>query len=441
MARARDDQDFMTSLHGAVSRRPSLGAHLLLLAIVVFLVWAVVWAGWAEIDQVTSGPGRVIPSRQVQLVQNLEGGILSEILVHEGDSVAKDQVVMQLDNTQFLSDFRENHVKLLGLRAVIERLRAEIDGHPLVFAEEVAQALPRVVASERALYESRAQEIASTVGKLEQEGNQRRRELEETQAKIAQLERSVALARQEIGILKPLVDRGINAPVELIRLRREENQYVGDLEVAHHSIERIKAAVAETEQGKAEARAQFRSRALKELNEAQVNAQALEQVLASRNDRVQRTVVRSPVAGTVKRIMVNTVGGVVQPGQDLMEIVPAEDALFVEARIKPADIAFLRPGLPARVKISAYDYTIYGLLPAELELIGADSILDEKTGESHYLIRVRTTENRMRDARGEVLPIIPGMTATVDVLTGTHTVLQYLLKPVLKVFKSAFHEH
>ncbi|MEX2631668.1 MAG: HlyD family type I secretion periplasmic adaptor subunit [Tistlia sp.] len=438
---ARDeDQLFMSSLRGAVSRRPSLTAHLLLFAILGFLVWAVVWAGWAEIDQVSNGQGKVIPSRQVQVVQNLEGGILSEILVRAGQRVDEGQVVMQLDNTQFLSDFMENRVKLLGLQAVIARLTAELGGVVPVFPGDIREALPRVVATEHELFDSRARELDSAVGQLEQSINQRRRELEETQAKIDQLERSIALARQEIGILKPLVDRGINAPVELIRLRREENQYVGELEATRHSMERIGSAIAESEQGIAEVRAQFRSRALQELNEAQVNAEALEQLLSSRSDRVRRTVVRAPVAGTVKQVLVNTVGGVVQPGQDLIEIVPAEDALLVEAQVKPADIAFLHPGLPARVKITAYDYTIYGILEAELEHISADSILDEKTGESHYLVRVRTTETEMRDARGEELPIIPGMTASVDVLTGKHTVLEYLLKPVLKVFNSAFHE-
>lgn len=437
---ASDDQLFMSSLRDAVSRRPSVTAHLLLLAILGFLVWAVIWASWAELDQVSSGQGKVIPSRQVQVVQNLEGGILSEILVRAGERVTEGQVIMQLDNTQFLSDFMENQVKHYGLQAVIARLRAELSGGVPVFPKEIAQQLPRVVATEHELFESRARELESAVGKLEEAINQRRRELQETQAKIDQLERSIVLAREEIGILKPLVDRGINAPVELIRLRREENQYVGELEAIRHSMERIGAAIAESEQGIAEVRAQFRSRALQELNEAQVNAESLEQLLSSRSDRVSRTIVRSPVSGTVKQVLVNTLGGVVQPGEDLIEIVPAEDALLVEAQIKPSDIAFLRPGLPARVKITAYDYTVYGVLEAELEHISADSILDEKTGESHYLVRVRTLETEMRDGAGAELPIIPGMTASVDVLTGKHTVMEYLLKPVLKVFNSALHE-
>lgn len=437
---ANDDQLFMSSLRSAISRRPGATAHLLLFAVLGFLVWAVLWANWAEVDQVSSGEGRVIPSRQLQVVQNLEGGILSEILVREGQRVEAGDVLMQLDNTQFLSDFMENRIKLLGLEAVIARLRAELDVTELRFPEEVVQELPEVVADEHALFLSRAQELESGIGKLEEEINQRRRELQELQAKIEQLERSVALARQEIGILEPLVQRGINAPVELIRLRREENQYVGELEVTRHSFERVQSAIAGSEQGIAEIRAQFRSRALKELNEAQVNAEALRQVLASRSDRVRRTVVRSPVAGTIKQLLVNTLGGVVQPGQDLIEIVPTEDNLLVEAKIKPSDIAFIHPGLDARVKITAYDYTVYGVLPAVLDHISADTITDEQTGESHYLVRVRSTQGSLRDRAGAPLPIIPGMTASVDLLTGKRTVLEYILKPFLKVAQRALRE-
>ena len=435
-----DDQLFMSSLRSAVSRRPGLAAHLLLFAVVGFLAWALLWASWAEVDQVSSGEGKVIPSRQLQVVQNLEGGILSQIMVREGQRVEPGDVLMQLDNTQFLSDFMENRIKLLGLEAVISRLDAELEGSELHFPEAVEEALPDVVANERALFQSRARELESAVGKLDEEINQRRRELEELQAKIDQLSRSVALARQEIAILQPLVERGINAPVELIRLRREENQYVGELEVTGHSLERVRASIAGSEQGIAEVRAQFRSRALKELNDAQVNAEALRQSQESRSDRVRRTVLRSPVAGTIKQLLVNTLGGVVQPGEDLVEIVPDEESLMVEAKIKPSDIAFIHPGLEARVKISAYDYTVYGGLPAVLDHISADTILDEQTGESYYLVRVRSIEGGLSDAAGKPLPIMPGMTASVDLLTGKRTVLQYILKPFLKVAQRALRE-
>lgn len=436
----RRDEAFMSELAAALHRRPRMAAQLLLFAIAGFVVWAVIWAAHAEIDQVSSGTGRVIPSRQIQVVQNLEGGILSELLVREGETVEAGQVLMHLDDTQLTSDFGENQVKALGLQAVIARLQAELSEEPLLFPAVVQEAMPQVTEAEAALYGARAEELASALNRLGEQLNQRRRELEETEARIVQLTRSVNLTRQEIAILAPLVERGINAPIDLIRLRREENQYVGDLAVAEKTRERLQAGLAEIEAETAETRAQFRSRALQELNEAQVNLQALQQVLTSRGDRVRRAIIRAPTAGTVKQLFVTTLGGVVRPGQDLVEIVPTEDTLLVEARLRPADIAFIYPSQAAKVKITAYDFTVYGSLPASVEHISADTIEDEASGESFYLVRVKTDVAELRDKQGEPLPVIPGMTAAVDILTGKRTVLQYILNPFLKVGQRALRE-
>ena len=436
----RRDEAFMSELAAALHRRPRMAAQLLLFAIAGFVVWAVIWAAHAEIDQVSSGTGRVIPSRQIQVVQNLEGGILSELLVREGETVEAGQVLMHLDDTQLTSDFGENQVKALGLQAVIARLQAELSEEPLLFPAVVQEAMPQVTEAEAALYGARAEELASALNRLGEQLNQRRRELEETEARIVQLTRSVTLTRQEIAILAPLVERGINAPIDLIRLRREENQYVGDLAVAEKTRERLQAGLAEIEAETAETRAQFRSRALQELNEAQVNLQALQQVLTSRGDRVRRAIIRAPTAGTVKQLFVTTLGGVVRPGQDLVEIVPTEDTLLVEARLRPADIAFIYPSQAAKVKITAYDFTVYGSLPASVEHISADTIEDEASGESFYLVRVKTDIADLRDKQGEPLPVIPGMTAAVDILTGKRTVLQYILNPFLKVGQRALRE-
>lgn len=436
----RRDEAFMSELAAALHRRPRMAAQILLFAIAGFVVWAVIWAAHAEIDQVSSGTGRVIPSRQIQVVQNLEGGILAELLVREGEAVEAGQVLMHLDDTQLTSDFGENQVKALGLQALIARLQAELSGEPLRFPAVVQDAMPHVTEAEAALYGARAEELTSALNRLGEQLNQRRRELEETEARIVQLTRSVNLTRQEIAILAPLVERGINAPIDLIRLRREENQYVGDLAVAEKTRERLQAGLAEIEAETAETRAQFRSRALQELNEAQVNLQALQQVLTSRGDRVERAVVRAPTAGTVKQLFVTTLGGVVRPGQDLVEIVPAEDTLLVEARLRPADIAFIYPSQAAKVKITAYDFTVYGSLPASVEHISADTIEDEASGESFYLVRVKTDVADLRNQQGEPLPVIPGMTAAVDILTGKRTVLQYILNPFLKVGQRALRE-
>lgn len=436
----RRDEAFMSELAAALHRRPHIAAQVLLFAIVGFVVWAVVWAAHAEIDQVSSGTGRVIPSRQIQVVQNLEGGILSELLVREGETVEAGQVLMHLDDTQLTSDFGENQVKALGLQAVIARLQAELSEEPLLFPAVVQEAMPQVTEAEAALYRARAEELTSALNRLGEQLNQRRRELEETEARIVQLTRSINLTRQEIAILAPLVERGINAPIDLIRLRREENQFVGDLAVAEKTRERLQSGLAEIEAQTMETRAQFRSRALQELNEAQVNLQALQQVLTSRVDRVERAIVRAPTAGTVKQLFVTTLGGVVRPGQDLVEIVPAEDTLLVEARLRPADIAFIYPSQAAKVKITAYDFTVYGSLPASVEHISADTIEDEASGESFYLVRVKTDVADLRDRQGEPLPVIPGMTAAVDILTGKRTVLQYILNPFLKVGQRALRE-
>lgn len=434
------DIDYMSELRAAVSRRPTILANIILLAVLAFFILAIVWASWAEIDQVSSGEGRVIPSGHVQVVQNLEGGILSELNVSEGDHVKSGQVLMQLDDTQFSSDFMENRLKFLGLQAVVSRLQAEIDGTALKFPPEIEKQLPAVIQAERALYQARTHEEAATVAKIEAQYQQKIHEVDETKARMDQLHTVIKLAREEMAILEPLVAKGINAPIEVIRLKREASQNEGDLAVARQQLLKLAASIEETKQALAEARAQFRGRALKELNEAQVNLASLGQVVTSRDDKLRRTVLRAPVTGTVKQIFINTIGGVIRPGMDLMEIVPAEENLLVEAKIRPSDIAFMHPGLEATVRFTAYDYTIYGSLQATLDQISADTIVDEEKKERFYMIRLRTKTNSLLDKSGRPLPIIPGMTVTVDVKTGKRTVMQYLMKPFHKLSIRAFHE-
>ena len=436
----RSDTEYMSDLQAAVSRRPGIMANLLLFAIIAFIVIAVLWANFAEIDQVSTGEGRVMPSRHVQVVQNLEGGIVSELGVREGDRVKAGDVLMQLDDTQFSSELLENRTKLYGLQAAVARLEAEVAGRELTFPAGLEKQVPDFVRGERELFASRKNELRSAVARLEAQKAQHRHEVAETRAKISQLRRSIGLAREEIAILEPLVQKGINAPVELIRLRREESQYNGELAVATETVSRLAAALDETDQQIREVRAEFQSRALKELNEARVNMEALRQNLTSRDDRLRRTVIRAPVDGTIKQLFVNTIGGVVRPGMDLVEIVPTEETLVIEARIRPSDIAFIHPGAEASVKFTAYDYTIYGALPATLEHISADTISDEKTGESFYVVRVTAKAEDLVDRTGKPLPIIPGMTANVDVITGKRTVLQYLLKPFNKATQGALRE-
>lgn len=429
----------MSDLQAAVKRRPVITTNLLLFGILAFFVGGVYWASQAEIDETTRGFGQIIPSSQIQIVQNLEGGIISEILVTAGQQVAADEVLMRLDATQFSSKYREDRAKYFGLLAVTERLKAELDGRRPQFNPELMRVAPQVVATEEALLASRQNELRSSISSFQEQATQRRQELAEIQSKMNQLQEGVALAAEELRIVKPLAEQGVTPKLELLKLQREIVELKGNLEMARQSIPRITSALNEVLAKTREAEAIFRSRALKELNDAQVNLNAIEETLKSGGDRVRRTEVRAPVSGTVKRILVNTVSGVVKPGMDLVEIVPLEDKLLVEAKIKPSDIAFLTPGQEAHVKITAYDYAIYGMLKGQLDHISADSIVDQE-GNTYYLVRVRADSSTLLGRKGEALPVISGMTAEIDVLTGKRTILEYLMKPLLRAKGRALTE-
>lgn len=434
-----EDLEFMSDVRAAVLSGPRLSANILLLSIVAFFGGAVVWASVAELDEVTSGQGRVIPSSQLQVVQNLEGGILRNMSVKEGDLVETGQVLLTIDDTLVSSKYREDRSKVLSLQAEIIRLRAESSGEEPVFPEELTAERPDLVATEMSLYQARQNELIASVQALRDLVSQRRQERVEAEGRISQLIGSQALAREELQILRPLVEQGVSARIELIRLERQINDISGDLEAAQQSIPRIQSALNEASRRISERQANFKAQVAGELVQAQGELAAYTEVLTGAADRVQRTEIRSPVKGEVQQILINTIGGVIQPGQDLVHIVPLEDNLLVEAQIRPADIAFLHPGQEAMIKITAYDFSVYGGLTATLEQISADTITNEE-GESFYEVQVRTKRNFLLAKDGETLPIIPGMVAQVDVLTGKKSVLDYLLKPILKARDNALRE-
>ncbi|HEX6144070.1 MAG TPA: HlyD family type I secretion periplasmic adaptor subunit [Geminicoccaceae bacterium] len=434
----REDAEFVTGRAGADLHRPRAFAHLLLVVIAAFFVIAFAWASHASLDEVTRGDGRVIPSRQVQVVQNLEGGIVADILVREGQIVEPGQVLLRINDIGAASSFREGRERLQALMGAIARLQAEVQGRDIRFPEELEARAPDVVRNEGALFAARRQALQSEIEVLESQVEQREQELIELRSRLDQLARSLDLARQELAISEPLAQSRVVAKVDLLRLQRQVNDLEGELESARLTIPRIESALREAGRRIAERRLSFLAEAQRELNAVQAEASALRESIAADADRVERTEVRSPLRGTVKQLLVTTVGGVVQPGEDLVEIVPLEDTLLVEARVRPADIAFIHPGQEATVKVTAYDYAIYGDLDAVVEEISADTIADER-GESFYRIRVRTSENALA-RNGEVLPIIPGMTTQVDILTGEKTVLDYLLKPILRAQDRALRE-
>ncbi len=433
-----DDIEFMSEVSSATMESAHRGGHALLILTVLFFICAGWWANVTEIDEVTRGEGKVVPSSRLQVVQNLEGGIISEILVAEGELVEKGDVLMKIDDTRFSSSFRETQLKYWELMARVARLEAESEGKPLVLPEKLLFEQPILAAEEQELYASKQRRLESTISVLQQQAEQRQQELVERRAKQQQLQRSYELSNQELSMSEPLVAQGVMSEVEILRLKRTVNDLRGEMDANRLAIPRIQSALDEVKRKIAEERARFQSEAARELSEVKAEFNRTEESTSALQDRVTRTEVRSPVKGKIKRILINTVGGVIQPGEDLVEIVPVEDNLLIEAHIRPADIAFLRPGQEAMVKFTAYDFSIYGGLPATLERISADTITNDKD-ESFYLIYLRTKDNQIESSKGS-LEIIPGMTVTVDILTGKKTVMDYLLKPIMKAKNEALRE-
>ncbi len=385
------------------------------------------------------GEGKVIPAGQIQVVQNLEGGIVTEIKIKVGDTVKKDDTLLVIDDTRYKSSATENTAKDSALTAKIARLSAEVNGSAFTVSAAITRANPDLVRREQELYRTRQAEFVANTSALRQQIDQRTQEIIEKRGRVKQITSSLGLLNKTIAMMRPVVKDGAMSEIELLAKEREANDLKGELDSANVNIPRLEGAVAEARNKLQSYEAKFRSDALAELNQARADQQGTEATGVAMKDRVERAIVKSPVNGTIKTVKVTTVGGVVQPGSDIVEIVPSEESLVIEARVKPKDIAFLRPGQDALVKLTAYDFSVYGGFPAKLEYIGADTVLDEKKQDSYYLVRVRTTTNEPRRG-GKALSIIPGMTATVHIQTGEKTFLTYLLKPIIKTRELAFRE-
>ncbi|TVT79014.1 HlyD family type I secretion periplasmic adaptor subunit [Pseudomonas sp. H3(2019)] len=413
--------------------------RLTIWAIIGFFLFLLLWANFAVIDEVTKGDGKAIPSSKLQKIQNLEGGIVAELFVREGQIVEAGAPLIRLDATRFQSNVGETEADRLSMLLRVERLSAEVDDRPLSFPDDVMKAVPGQAASEKSLYESRRQQLHDEVGGLQEQLIQRQQELREFTSKQAQYRSGLALQRQEINMSEPLVAQGAVSPVEVLRLKRAEVETRGQLDATTLAIPRAESAIKEVQRKIDETRGKFRSEALTQLNEARTDLNKAKATGKALEDRVSRTLVTSPVRGIVKQLLVNTIGGVIQPGSDMVEIVPLDDTLLVEAKIRPQDIAFLHPGQEAIVKFTAYDYTIYGGLKAKLEQIGADTITDEDKKTTYYMIKLRTERSHLGTDEKPLL-IIPGMVASVDIITGKKTILSYLLKPIIKARAEALHE-
>lgn len=362
----------------------SKGGRYIVWSILIFFVILIAWASIAEVDQVTRGHGKVIPSQHVQILQNLEGGIVSEIMVSEGDIVEKDQVLIKLDDTQFAAALREGRTHCMEHRATAARLRAEAELEPFNVPEEVMEEYPHFVQQEMELFEARRK----------------------------QYERQMRSLQKEFEMTRPLVKEGAVSELEVLKIQRQINELED----------------------------QYCTESRADLNDMLAEISRLEESNEMLKDKLERTQIRSPLRGIVKQVKVRTVGGVIKPGVDLIEIVPLDDTLLVEAKVLPSDIAFLHPGQKVTVKFTAYDYTVYGGLKGEIETIGADAIVDENDNRnSYYRITVRTEKSRL-GTDDNPLPVIPGMSVNVDVLTGKKTILEYILKPVMRAKEMALRE-
>ncbi|ROL81862.1 hemolysin secretion protein D [Pseudomonas protegens] len=432
------ESEFMPETAGASLQDSPRGSRLTVWIAAALILCALVWARFAVLQEVTMGEGKAIPSSKVQVIQNLEGGIVTEIFVREGQMVDKGQTLLRLDDTRFRSNKGESEADRFALMAQVERLSAEAEGKPFSPSVEVVSKAPQVAEDERSLYDQRQRRLASEQRTLSEQLRQKTQELAEFRSKQGQYSSSLALLNQEMNMSTPLVSTGAVSPVEILRLKRSAVEIRGSLDATTLAIPRAESAINEIKSKIDESVQTFRSDAAKELNEKRTDLSKITASGIAIDDRVNRTTVVSPVHGVIKQLKINTIGGVVQPGSDMVEIVPMEDNLLIEAKVRPQDVAFLHPGQKAMVKFSAYDYTIYGGLSAKLELIGADTTTDDK-GNSFYLIQVRTDKNHLG---GDVNPllIIPGMVATVDIITGEKSVLDYLLKPVLKARTEAMRE-
>lgn len=431
----RLSRDFMGDAERTLLSQDPLRVRTAIRLVLTIAGVLLLWAAIVKVDEITKGDGKVIPSRQLQVVQSLDGGIISEILIHEGQMVREGQVLIKIDATRSLSGYKESRAIYLSLLAKAARLKAIAEGVPFVAPPEVLSEEPELAGQEEKLYLDRKAVLESQVGIARVQLQQRSQELQEARARYESAAQGSELTSREYQMTKPLIESGAVSDVDLIRLQRDVSRFSGEKNQAGAQISRLQAAVSEAQNKIANVELEFKNQARTELSEIQSKINGLVESSVALSDKVKQADIKAPMAGTIKRLLFNTVGGVVPAGKDIVEIVPQEDQLLLEARVQPRDIAFLRPGQPAKVKFTAYDFSIYGSLDGVLEHISADSVLDEK-GNSYFLVRVRT----LKSSLGENLPIIPGMVAEVDIMTGKKSVLTYLLKPVLRAKQYALTE-
>jgi len=422
--------------------RPPLFARAGLAVIVLLVTAFVAWSAIARIEEIARGEGKVIPVSRTQIIQASEAGVVQEIAVQRGQVVSRGDLIVRLDDTLTTSSLGEAEARQRALRAQIARLGIEESGDmasPFACPEDLTVSVPQICDNEARLLAARRDNFRSKLAVLEERLIQRRKELDEAHANIARLEENARIAQREEDLLAPLVERRLAAQTDLIRVQKELSENRGQLQLVRESLDRIGAAVKEASLQQTELSLQLQQEALAEKTKALAELSVVDETIRGASDRVARTDIRSPVDGVVNTLEINTIGAYVQPGTVVAGIVPTADTLLVEARLSPSDVAFVRPGQPALVKITAFDFSIYGGLDGLVDTVSADSIVDQNSGETFYQVLVRTDSSTL-ERNGEQHSIIPGMIASVDIMTGEKTVLDYLLKPINKARDEALRE-
>ncbi|MGZ9109032.1 MAG: HlyD family type I secretion periplasmic adaptor subunit [Micavibrio sp.] len=432
------ETDFMSELHAAEQMKPHRASTLFLVSIAGFVVFFFLWAGLSKVEMLVRGQGQVVPTSEVQVVQSLEGGILQELLVAEGDLVKKGQVLLRISDVLFSSEQGGAEAQSLGLRAKRARLEAEAKSQPFVMPDDITKAAPKTAANEKALYDSRQQELKNAIAIVDQKIASAEAQIAETKAQINRLSGSAGLLGQELKITRNMVAQKALPKLEEIRLQRELSDIQGQLRANQEKSVGLEADLASAKKQREDQDDKFRSQALGELNEVVTQIAQLDESLKSIGDRVSRAEIRSPLDGVVNKIALKTIGGVIEPAQQLMEIVPIGDELKIIARVIPSDIAFLQIGQPVNVNITAYDPQRYGSLDGRLVRIAANSVSD-RDGNVFFEVEIHTEKNYM-GSDDNPLPITPGMVAAIEVVTGKRTVLEYLMKPFLQAKDKALTE-
>lgn len=433
-----DDTEFMSELEAATRMRPAVASNLLLLAVTALIVFFLAWASVSKVEEIVRGSGQVAPSQEIQIVQSLEGGILQELLVAEGDLVKKGQILLRISDVFFASEERGAEAQFAALRVKKMRLQAEAENQEFAVPADLKEKVPNVVENEMALYRSRQAELKNALSILDDKIGSIEAQIAESREKTTKMRNSSALLREELEITERMVAQKAVPKLDEIRLRRELSDLSGSIRAEGQKIKGLQAELEGAKKEKEDQRDKFRSDVLGQLTEVETKISQLEESLKSMGDRVYRTELRAPVDGIVNNVAIKTIGGVVEPAQRLVEIVPVDDELKIAARVRPSDIAFLDVGQDVKVKISAYDPQRYGSLPGKLMRVGANSVTDND-GNVFFEIEVRTDKNYLGTAANP-LPITPGMVAETEIITGKKTIMDYILKPILRARDRALTE-